>query len=119
MSERFYGSICLSELLEHAKAKHSSFSKAENGKIYASVNVWINDKEDKFGNLLSIQLNPTKEMKDVEKKFYIGNCKKALGNQQIQDNDVSDLDAPLDVPVRQNSAAAPNAANPADDDLPF
>lgn len=116
MSELFYGSICLTDMLEHAKSKHSAFTKGQNGKIYASVNVWLNDEADKYGNILAIQLNPTKENKDVEKKYYIGNCKKSEGAKPIQDKDLSGLDAELDVPIRKT---AENAVNPADDDLPF
>ena len=36
----FTGSICLTDLIEQAKKKHSAFSKSErNGKIYARVKV--------------------------------------------------------------------------------
>lgn len=116
MSESFYGSICLTDLIEHAKSKHSSFTKGQNGKVYASVNVWLNDKPDKFGNVLSVQLNPTKENKDIEKKYYIGNCKKSEGAKPVSDRDVSDLDTDFEVPEKP----AKNAANPDDDtDLPF
>lgn len=118
MSQSFYGSICLTDLIEFAKQKHSAFTKADNGKIYASVNVWLNDDLDKFGNIMSVQLNPTKEMKDVEKKHYIGNMKQS-GKKPISDRDLSKLDADIDAPVRNTGTPAPNAVNEKDDDLPF
>ena len=118
MSESFYGSICLTDLIEWAKEKHSAFSKADNGKIYASVNVWLNDNLDKYGNIMSIQLNPTKEKKDIEKKHYIGNMRRSE-KKQISDRDTAGLDTDFDVPTRTAGTPAPNAANPNDDDLPF
>lgn len=77
MSQLFYGSLCVSDLIEEFKKKHSAFEKGKNGKIYAKVNVWLNDNEDDYGNILSIQLNPTKEMRDIDRKVYVGNCKKS------------------------------------------
>lgn len=77
MNQLFYGSICLTDLLEKAKQKHSAFSKAQNGKIYVNVNVWLNSEKDKFGNVMSIKVTPSKEKKDIEEGFYIGNCKQS------------------------------------------
>ena len=51
MNQLFYGSICLTDLIEKAKSKHSAFSKAQNGKIYANVNVWLNETPDKYWKL--------------------------------------------------------------------
>jgi hypothetical protein len=75
MAQLFYGSICFSDLIEKVKEKHSAFTKANNGKIYINVSVWLNDEVDKYGNIMSILLNSKKEMKEKEEKFYIGNCK--------------------------------------------
>lgn len=118
-NQLFYGSICLSDLLEQAKAKHSAFTKAQNGKIYVSVNVWLNNETDKFGNIMSIQLNPTKEMKDLDKKLYIGNCKKADGPKPINDRDTSNLDLDgVDIPgVPEKSIS--NDVSAESDGLPF
>lgn len=91
-NQLFYGSICLTDILEKAKEKHSSFIKAQNGKIYININVWENETEDKFGNSMSIQLNPSKDMKDKEEKFYIGNCKKSEGAKPITDKDITAID---------------------------
>ena len=69
------GSLCLSEINELAKAGHSSFTRAANGKIYFNVLIWENDEPDKFGNNFSVQLNAKKDAPDTEKKKYIGNMK--------------------------------------------
>lgn len=119
----FYGSICLTDLIDQAKQKHSAFSKGQNGKIYASVNVWLNAQTDKFGNIMSVQLNPTKEMKDIDKKPYIGNMKQSEGPKPISDRDMNNLDVDLDVPDRptpntDTPSPATNSPEPIDD-LPF
>jgi hypothetical protein len=122
MRQLFFGSICISDLIDQAKQKHSAFTKGNNGKIYASVNVWLNDKEDKFGNIMSVQINPSKEMKEIDKRLYIGNLKKSDGPTPVSDRDVSYLDTDLDVPARQTSAPSgqptPASTEPIDD-LPF
>ena len=64
MSKLFTGSICLTDISENFKKKHSGFSKSEkNGKIYANVSIWINDQPDQFGNDGSI--NPTVDNDDL------------------------------------------------------
>ena len=65
----------MTTILEQAKAGHSAFSKAENGKIYFNVGMWQNDELDKFGNSYSMQLNSKKEKQETEAKVYIGNLK--------------------------------------------
>ena len=102
MAQRFYGSICLSDLLACAKAAHSAFSRANNGKAYANIDIYINDKPDQYGNSLVIQLHSKKEMYEQEGHTYIGNCK-------LSDN-------------RPQAKAAPakkGSKQFADDDLPF
>lgn len=101
MSQLFYGSICLTDLIANAKLPHSAFTKAANGKIYANINIWLNDEPDKFGNTIGLQLNSTQEMREAEGKVYIGNAKK------------SERAAP-----EQLSASAASEL-PDDDDLPF
>lgn len=73
MSQKLYGSFDFSKLLELAKQGNKAFSKAENGKIYCNVDIWINDEKDKYGNNASIQTN----FKDATKedKVYFGNLK--------------------------------------------
>lgn len=77
MSQLFYGSICITDLIEKAKEYHSAFSKGNNGKIYCNISVWLNDAEDKYGNILSLLLSSKKENREKEGKIYIGNCKKS------------------------------------------
>jgi len=79
MSKNYYGSINFTDLLEAAKAGHDGFAKSEkNGKIYVNVTVWLNDEVDKYGNIMSIQVNEKKDSPDF-KKFYIGNLKRGTG----------------------------------------
>jgi hypothetical protein len=98
-NQLFYGSICITELIEQAKVKHSAFSKAANGKIYCNVNIWLNKEEDKFGNIMSAQLAPSKERKDIDTKLYIGNFKKSEGAKPLSDKDTkSFVDVADDLP---------------------
>lgn len=114
MSQLFYGSINVSELVQRAKEKHSGFITGNNGCIYANVSVWLNDKPDKFGNTMSIQVNPSKDKKDVDERFYIGNCKQSDGPKPVSEKDVSGLDlSGVDIP---KSAGKDNQPS---DDLPF
>ena len=118
----FYGSLCLTDLIEQAKQKHSAFTKGNNGKIYASINVWLNSEPDKFGNIMSLQINPSKEMKDIDKKMYVGNLKESEGPKPISDRDITGMDTDLDIPTRQTGGAAgPTPAEITEpiDDLPF
>ena len=74
-STLYSGSLNLSDMNAAAKAGHSAFSKASNGKIYCNVAVWLNDEPDKYGNSMAIQLSSKKEKRETEKKQYIGNAK--------------------------------------------
>jgi hypothetical protein len=68
------GSICLTDLGDAYKAKHSAFNVSEkNGKIYANIAVWMNDEPDQYGNVLSFQLQSKKDATDA--KTYFGNAK--------------------------------------------
>ena len=98
MSKLLYGSIDFSKLLELAKSGNKAFSKADNGKIYLNLNVWINDEKDKFGNDASMQTSFKEATK--EDKFYFGNLK------------ISERQAPK--PLEENSSDIPES-----DDLPF
>lgn len=73
MSKLLYGSVDFSKLLEMAKSGNKAFSKAQNGKIYLNLNVWINDEKDQYGNDASIQTNFKEATK--EEKVYVGNLK--------------------------------------------
>lgn len=98
MNQSFYGSVCLTDLIEKAKAKHSAFVKAQNGKIYCNVTVWLNEEVDKYGNIMSIQANPSKENKDKEEKFYLGNLKKSEYKEPQPLSDKEDIPAIDDLP---------------------
>jgi hypothetical protein len=98
MSKLLYGSLDFSKLLELAKSGNKAFSRAENGKIYLNLNVWINDEKDKFGNSASMQTSFKDAMK--EDKVYFGNLK------------ISEAPAPK--PLEEN-----NSEVPGDDDLPY
>lgn len=88
------GSICLTELVAQCKKGHSAFSKADNGKLYFNVALWLNDEPDKYGNHMSIQLSSKKESKDKDGKVYIGNAKFSdkAGGAPIKPSDTKELD---------------------------
>lgn len=91
MAQSFYGSIDFSKLLEQAKAGNKAFTKTENGKIYLNVRVWVNDEEDKFGNIASFQSNFKGAQK--EDKFYFGNLKESKAvEMQVDAVDVPSAD---------------------------
>lgn len=98
-SKLFTGSVCLTDLIEKAKEKHSAVSKsASNGKIYVNVLLWENDAVDKYGNSHSLQLNSLKEKKETEGKVYVGNFKPVELKQQSMNTEVSASDLPTDLP---------------------
>lgn len=99
MSQMLTGSICLTDLIDNAKRKHSAFSKSQkNEKIYCNVIIWVNDEADKFGNTVSVQLNSNEDKKEAEGKIYIGNAKPVKSKEPVpvSDKDVNNL--PDDLP---------------------
>jgi len=51
----------------------------EKGK-YLSIDIWINDEEDNYGNDTSINVSQSKEDREAKvKKVYIGNGKTKFG----------------------------------------
>ncbi len=96
MSKSFYGSICLTDLLNKAKERHEAFTKSEkNGKIYVKVNIWLHDEPDKFDNVAAIQV-PAKEK---ENRFYIGNLKESEYKEpEITNDDIQNLPEEDDLP---------------------
>lgn len=112
MNQLFGGSICLTELIEQAKKGHSAFSKAQNGKVYFNILTWLNEKEDKYGNIMSHQLSSQKDMREVEGLIYIGNSKALQSSKPVS---VSDVDVNLDsIPERETKSITGEP-----DDLPF
>lgn len=76
MSKLINASICFTDLMDLAKKPHSAFTRSDkNHKAYVSVQIWINDEPDKYGNDVSLMMNSTQKSKDVEGKVYIGNGK--------------------------------------------
>jgi hypothetical protein len=70
MSKLLVGSIDLS------KIEKSRIVEGKNGAKYYNVNVWINDENDQYGNIASIQTGITKEEREAGGKGgYIGNLK--------------------------------------------
>ena len=98
MSQRFIGSIDLTELGEAVRNQHSSITTGNNGKKYANVTIWLNDAPDQYGNQLSIQLNSKADVRETEAKVYVGRAKPPQ--------------------PKQEAPAAPSSTNAADD-LPF
>lgn len=117
MSQSFYGSVCLTDMIEQAKKKHSAFTKAQNGKIYCNITTWLNDQEDKFGNVVSIQASSQKEMVGKEDKFYLGNCKKSKVQEIKQDDFAGAGD--FDIPARETQTQQSGEIKSPADDLPF
>lgn len=114
MNQLFGGSICLTEMVEQAKKGHSAFSKAQNGKVYCNILTWLNEKEDKYGNIMSHQLSSQKDMREVEGLIYIGNSKALQSSKPVTKNDIDDDFS--NVPVREKQSS--NTDNEPDD-LPF
>lgn len=97
MSKQLIGSICLSDLIDFAKKQHTAFTKADNGKIYANVKVWVNETKDKLGNDASIQILPK-----VDTGFnfeYIGNLRFVEPkNKTITQSDILEMSDDDDLP---------------------
>lgn len=83
-------SICLDDLFTASKTGHSAITTAKNGKKYANVVIWINDKEDQYGKIGSIQLSQPKDSQ--EQKVYVGNVSAPKKSQGGQVDILNDLD---------------------------
>jgi hypothetical protein len=115
MPQSFYGSVDVTTLIEKLKEKHSGFYKGKNGKVYANITVWENDQPDEYGNILAVKVNASKEKKDVEKGFYIANCKKSQNDAKpVSDKDVSGLNVDVsDIqPLGQTNAPTDDSGLP-------
>src|SRR5580658_9805169 len=74
--KKYYGSLCLTDLVEQAKKAHSAFSRSDkNRKVYCNIDIWVNEIPGKFGNHVSVQLASTKEAREREGRVYIANAK--------------------------------------------
>ncbi|MFN9518526.1 MAG: hypothetical protein ACK574_02210 [Bacteroidota bacterium] len=70
MPQKLNISVCLDDLYAQSKAGHPRFKKNANGKTYVSLNVWVNEQPDKFGNNVSVQLYDANAERKV---IYVGN----------------------------------------------
>ena len=78
MNTLYTGSICLSDIDKTKIAKSE-----KNGKLYLSVDIWVNEQPDQYGNVGSINVRQSKEEREAkEKKTYIGNFKQLEGKPQ-------------------------------------
>ena len=118
MNQLFGGSICLTDMIEKAKQGHSSFTKATNGKVYCNILTWLNEEKDKFGNVMSHQLSSSKDMRDKEEKFYIGNSRPLESNQPVSAKDIPTDDF-NNIPVREVKKEHYSNVSGQVDDLPF
>lgn len=78
-------SLNLTDILEAAKAAHTSCTRHENGKVYVNTTIWINEDADQDWKQVSVQLNSAKDKDaqdepivkkiagDKAKKIYVGN----------------------------------------------
>jgi hypothetical protein len=92
MSKSMYGSIDFSKLLEEAKKGNKAFKRAENGKIYLDIKLWINDEPDTYNNNASLQSNPKKE--NADHRFYFGNLKYSEVKPIVQEDIPAEDDLP-------------------------
>lgn len=76
-----YGSLCYTEIVAQAKNGHPAFSRAQNGKVYFNIDIWLNDEPDKLGNTISVSL-AKKKGEDI-KSVTIGNLKANEPQPQI------------------------------------
>jgi hypothetical protein len=83
-------SICLDDLFAASKAGHSAITTAKNGKKYANVVIWINEKEDQYGKIGSIQLSQPKDSQ--QQKVFIGNVSALKKAESGQVDILNDLD---------------------------
>jgi hypothetical protein len=75
MSRLRTASLCLTDILNAAKAGHTAFSRSDkNQKVYFKVSIWDNEEKNKFGQDVSIQLSPKKDTSS--ERLYIGNGEK-------------------------------------------
>lgn len=79
--------------LDVSKIDKSKIFKGKKGK-YLDLSIWINDQEDNYGNILSIQQSTKKE----EESIYLGNGKEY---------------------VKQGTPEPEKKSEQKDDDLPF
>ena len=74
-------SIDLTKIGEMNRNNHGAISVSEkNGKKYLNATVWLNETEDQYGNIGSVQVWD----KATNSKEYVGNLKNAQANTSNQ-----------------------------------
>lgn len=121
MSKLFTGSICIETLSQALKDKHTAFVKGNNGKTYMNIKIWHNDKEDEYGNCISMQLNSRKDAQELEGKIYIGNAKevKPKDPTPISSNDANALASQFEQFAPPSAETNPAPSQEIAEDLPF
>ena len=95
MSELLFGSICHTDYMEMLKSGNFEAVKAENGKVYVRVKVWINSQVDKYGNVASVQLEKKEQFReDKDINTYIGNLKRS--EPKVKDTTPEDFEDDLE-----------------------
>lgn len=101
MATGLWGSICLQDFLEGAQVAQapdgsvwvnlgslpqSRFKRSDrNGKIYAGINIWINDELDEYQNAAAISFQQSQDERNrQEKRKYIGNLRYVQSNGTAQ-----------------------------------
>jgi len=108
MSKMLVGSIDLNKV-DKSKivTKDKDGKPFSNGAKYLNVVVWVNDENDQYGNIASIQENISKEEREKGlKPTYIGNLKDISKNQQTK-------------PVNATVENSNSILSEEEDDLPF
>ncbi len=72
MANQFFQTqVNFSKLAKYVEENKDKLYTNKDGESFVSLNVWINEQPDQFGNLGSVQINTPKD----QKKIYIGNFK--------------------------------------------
>jgi len=78
MANKFYQSqINFTKLEKYVAENKEKLYKTKDGDIMVPANLWMNEQEDQFGNIGSLQINTPKDTK----KIYIMNLKDKKENK--------------------------------------
>ena len=94
MSKLYNGSICLSDI-----PKEKITTSEKNGKKYLNFNLWVNDAEDQYGNIGSLNVSQSKEEREAgQKKVYFGNIKEVKQSEPTAQPGSAAVDELNDLP---------------------
>jgi hypothetical protein len=94
MSKKYNASICVTDLIKAVQARHSGiYASEKNKKIYATVDIWINDQENQFGQIGSVKVRAKKDSKDED--FYIANLREFKPKDQAAPSSEKDTFDPF------------------------